>query len=391
MPNTLIAQWNGWNQRSGHDKTYHVGLIQNSSGTFDVRTAWGGRGSNLSRGEVGTGLPLADAEKLFEKQVKAKQVKSGYDTSPSISGMNCNTVFSAFATASGESFTPPEITSTADPVRFEGIGPMLLNEITEPEVEKYINNPEWGLMRKYDGVRQMIVVTNENGTFSHRGINKKGGFVPIRTEIQEAIESLGVPTLHIDGEAIGERLHCFNLLEKDGIDLASGQFQTAYEHLEQLLEGKTGAGLELVKLAVTKEDKRAMFNEIKAKGGEGVVFIRLASSYREGRPNSGGDILKFKFKASASCIVTGSRSGKRSVEISLLDGNKLVSVGNVTIPANYEVPTMDTLVEVEYLYVKNRQGNLFQPVYKGPRDDVEREECIIGQLKYKDAPLDDAA
>ena len=103
------------------------------------------------------------------------------------------------------------------------------------------------------------------------------------------------------------------------------------------------------------------------------------------------DILKFRFKGSASCIVTGSRPGKRSVQISLLDNDSLVCVGNVTIPSNYEVPAQNTLVEVEYLYVKEKGGNLYQPVYKGPRDDIDREECVVQQLKYKDEPLGAAA
>lgn len=388
--NTIKKQWNGWNNRSGHDKTYHVAIIETASGKFDVRTAWGARGSNLSRGDVGMGLSLATAEKAFEKQVKAKQSKSGYDSHPTIHGMDCNTVFAAFASASGESFTPPALARTADPVRFDGICPMLLNEIGESEVEKYINDPAWGMQQKFDGHRRMALVRNEDGARAFYGINKKGGFTLLAMETKEALESLGI-TLHVDGEAMGSVLQCFNLLEKDGLDLASGEFQTAYEHLEQLLEGKTGNGLELVQLARTADEKRKMFNQVKAKGGEGVVFIRLASSYCEGRPNSGGDILKFRFKGSASCIVTGSRPGKRSVQISLLDNDSLVCVGNVTIPSNYEVPAQNTLVEVEYLYVKEKGGNLYQPVYKGPRDDIDREECVVQQLKYKDEPLADAA
>jgi len=388
--NIILKQWNGWNNRAGHDKTYHVVIIETASGTYDVRTAWGARGSNLSRGDVSMGLSLATAENAFEKQVKAKQSKSGYDTHPTIHGMDCSTVFSAFASASGECFTPPAMALTADPVRFEGICPMLLNEIEESEVEKYINDPAWGMQQKFDGHRRMGLVKNEDGARAFYGINKKGGFALLAMETKEALESLGV-TLHVDGEAMGSVLHCFNLLEKDGVDLASEEFQTAYEHLEQLLEGKTGNGLELVQLARTSDEKREMFNQVKAKGGEGVVFIRLASSYREGRPNSGGDILKFRFKGSASCIVTGSRPGKRSVQISLLDNDSLVCVGNVTIPSNYEVPAQNTLVEVEYLYVKEKGGNLYQPVYKGPRDDIDREECVVQQLKYKDEPLAAAA
>lgn len=164
---------------------------------------------------------------------------------------------------------------------------------------------------------------------------------------------------------------------------------TRYNQLVRLLDGKTGSHLELVQMAVTTEEKRALYNSVKAKGGEGLVFKRLMAPYVAGRPNSGGDALKFKFKASASCFVIGGRTGKRSVELGLLDDGDTVSVGNVTIPANHDIPAEGQIVEVQYLYVKNKGGNLFQPVYLGVRNDVKKAECKIEQLKYKGVGEDD--
>jgi bifunctional non-homologous end joining protein LigD len=43
-------------------------------------------------------------------------------------------------------------------------------------------------------------------------------------------------------------------------------------------------------------------------------------------------------------------NGQRSVGVSLLDGDDWQPVGNVTVPANQEVPSGGDVVEVRYLY-----------------------------------------
>ena len=70
----------------------------------------------------------------------------------------------------------------------------------------------------------------------------------------------------------------------------------------------------------------------------------------------------------------------RSVAIAVIEGKKRVAVGNVTIPPNKEVPAVNSIIEVRYLYAV---GNLYQPTYLGVRDDMSFEDCSISQLKYK--------
>lgn len=60
------------------------------------------------------------------------------------------------------------------------------------------------------------------------------------------------------------------------------------------------------------------------------------------------------------------------------------AVGNVSIPANREVPAVGTVVEVRYLYAA-QGGSLYQPVYLGVRSDIEAPECVVAQLKFKTA------
>jgi bifunctional non-homologous end joining protein LigD len=57
-------------------------------------------------------------------------------------------------------------------------------------------------------------------------------------------------------------------------------------------------------------------------------------------------------------------------------------VGNVTIPPNKDVPAVGSVIEVRYLYAYEG-GSLYQPTYKGVRDDVDTEECRMNQLIYK--------
>jgi bifunctional non-homologous end joining protein LigD len=108
----------------------------------------------------------------------------------------------------------------------------------------------------------------------------------------------------------------------------------------------------------------------------------LEAHYTPGRPNSGGTQLKHKFYATCSAVVSKAND-KRSVELRLLDGKAWTPVGNVTIPPNFDVPAMAEVVEIRYLYAFRESNALYQPVYIGPRKDVEQHECILSQLKYK--------
>lgn len=114
----------------------------------------------------------------------------------------------------------------------------------------------------------------------------------------------------------------------------------------------------------------------------GVVFKHLDAPYIAGRPASGGTQRKFKLTASATCRVATRNSSKRSVSLELTQGDRWVGVGNVTIPANYPIPEVGALCEVEYLYAF-RGGSLFQPVHRGVRDDLTLAAASLTQLKYK--------
>ena len=142
--------------------------------------------------------------------------------------------------------------------------------------------------------------------------------------------------------------------------------------------------IDLMESAYLPRQKRDLFERLKARNREGVVFKRSDEIYTAGRPNSGGPRLKFKFVDTASFIVI-KVNGKRSVSLMVFDGDKVVPVGNVTIPPNHEIPGIGAVVETRYLYM-HRRGSLFQPVYLGTRDDIPAKECTLDQLKFKAEP-----
>jgi len=185
----------------------------------------------------------------------------------------------------------------------------------------------------------------------------------------------------IDGEAVGDTLYAFDLLEVKGNDLRQRRYLDRFSGLIMVIPPNLPA-LRWVSTAVDPNDKMEIYEELRQANSEGVVFKEVDAPYSPGRPNSGGTQLKYKFVESASFVVTG-RNAKRSVSLGLYDGDKLVPAGNVTIPPNHAVPALDEIVEVAYLYAFRESGSIYQPVYRGKRCDIPASECTTDQLKYK--------
>lgn len=342
------------------DKEYHVRLEARDNG-FVVNIAFGRRGSTLSTGTKTSAPVYYDAALMvFEKTVREKKAK-GY--------------------TEGENGTPYQHSDKASQV--SGLLPQLLNSIDEEEVARLVSNPSWCMQEKKDGRRLMLRKTGA----VVEGINKLGLVVSVAEPIVQTARELKGDFI-IDGEAIGDRLHAFDLLSRNGNDLREHSCRNRYGALLTLLFGSLQPrNISVVSCWTDSIDKANWLTTLKQQRAEGVVFKLWNAPYTAGRPNSGGAQLKYKFVATLSALVS-KVNRQRSVGLSLLDQEGWQPVGNVTIPPNHSVPKVGAVVEIRYLYAVP-DGSLYQPVYLGVRSDVEPHECGVSQLKFKRDEEDD--
>ena len=184
--------------------------------------------------------------------------------------------------------------------------------------------------------------------------------------------------------AVDEEYHTFDLLEHDGSYRAQ-PLRRRLVALFNLVASRQAPSISLVASYTQEAVKRRFLGRSREDNLEGVVFKDMTAPYIPGRPYSGGAQRKFKFVQTASVVVTNV-NGKRSVKIGVLDGERMISCGNVTIPVGSDIPGIGDIVEVRYLYAFPESGSLFQPVYLGVRDDIELKDCTRDQLQFKREP-----
>lgn len=336
------------------DKEYHAAVEPSGEG-YIVTFAYGRRGSTLTTGtKTPTIVTLEQATAIHTKLIREKAAK-GYQES-------------------AESTKPYHQSGSEG--NDSGIRCQLLNPVEGNEINQLLSNTTHCLQEKFDGRRLMVRKQGDIIT----GINRRGLVVSVPDSICQAVEEIPFDVL-IDGEAVGNKLHAFDLLEVKGNNIRQRRYIDRYAALLQILPRKSKA-LRWVTTVVTPADKTRHYEIIKNAGREGVVLKDMDAQFCIGRPNSGGTQLKFKFVESASFVVI-SRNAKRSVSLGLYHGDTLVPAGNVTIPPNHAVPAEGEVIEAKYLYAFRESGAIYQPVYLGKRFDIPAADCTTNQLKYK--------
>ena len=352
----------------GSDKVYNIWIEDNPTGGHRVLTEYGRRGSSLKLLIKGTSTSTSVTISMYEKLIKEKQAK-GYNI------IESDVITTVLIRSSGGTIVTgsTQINAKVD----SGFRPQLLNDIEESEVEKYLEDDDWCMEEKYDGERRMVSKHQED----IKGINRKGFELNLSINIEQAIRSAfrGKSCL-LDGEDMGNKLVLFDLI----------LLEKPFKDRRLLLQKKLSAlslnharSLKLSAIAWTTAEKKALYKKLIKNNAEGVVFKNIHAHYTPGKPNSGGSQLKFKFCATASCIVVGHHGTKESIALGVLDPQGLiVPIGNTTIYANQIKPPIGSIVEVKYLYYYPG-GSLFQPVLLGPRTDLDRNDCIVSKLKIK--------
>lgn len=354
MQSSIIQSSNLQFSDGRSDKLYNAAIIELDTG-YLVNFEYGRRGSTLRQGSKTTKpVELEKAKKLFNGLIKAKCSK-GYTSLDEI-----NTTCAIHAQSSIEK----------SPYK-----PQLLNPIDDAQLQSLLHNPMFLAQEKHDGERRLIA--KEDG--ATRGVNKKGQFLALYSHLEQASNGAEI-TFVVDGEDMGDHILVFDLLKHDDIDVTSLPLAERLARLSNL--PIFNDRIRFSKPVFTSDEKVKLLNRVKAESGEGIVFKRIDAPYEGGRPASGGAQLKHKLYATASVIVL-TQNDKRSVEIGLIDSNgNLISVGNVSIPPNKSIPDEKSVIEVRYLYAYVG-GSLYQPTFKEPRIDVDQNECLMNQLKFK--------
>lgn len=345
----------------GSDKIYEL-TIQQAGDGWVVNFANGRRGSPLKPGTK-TAVPVgyAEARKILNSTLYSK-VGEGYVP---IGGSR----FAAGMTAEAISVIAKESS---------GWLPQLLNPINDPEgeLDVYIHSDEWVAEEKHNGERRFVIVDADG----IRGGNRTGQTVALPQGIGLAAGEIGRMFV-LDGEHVGDRLNAFDILSLDGESITDLPLSDRRSILEGLVSAED-KHLRITEMVYGAQNKLDLIEAVKRRGGEGVVFKRLSSPYVIGKPSGGeGDWMKFKNWAELSAIVDAVNS-KRSVSLVLLDdAGERISVGNVTVPANKEIPNPGTVIEVRYLFAYEG-GSLYQPAFEKLRSDIRPDECLASQRKF---------
>lgn len=332
------------------DKVYQASLQPAEGGLFNVIFRNARRGSPLKLAKELAGLSWDAALAAFDKQVASKK-REGYTEQED-----------------GQAYTSSEFAG-----RDSGMRPQLPKPVSAEQAEQLVADPVWCLQLKANGENRML----HGGPDGVRGSNKKGLWVDIPQHWVEQLQRATDQPFVLCGEHVGETLFVFDALMIDGQDLRSQSFEHRLTVLESALSEWRVSCLELIPAFFDEQDKAQVLAAWREGRLEGGVFKRKDQPHIDGYSDA---CLKYKFCESSACQVLGRNGDKRSVAIGLLDdAGCMVPVGNVTIPANADIPCAGDVIEVQYLYF-NPGGAFEQPVYLFKRGDMEPAECRMSQV-----------
>jgi len=265
---TTTIQSASLHYREGNsDKVYHA-AIEPEGERYHVTFAYGRRGNTLNSGtKTPRPVTLAEASKVFDKLVASKLAK-GYHHSDASSGQS------------------KPYRQSGQEGRDSGIRCQLLNPVQDREVGRLLTSTRYCLQEKIDGRRLMVRKRGRRIT----GINRRGLVVAIPDPIREAVDQIPFNVL-IDGEAVGDTLHAFDLLEVKRCCLRKRRYLDRFSGLMMVIPSGLEA-LRWVSTAVDPDDKLEVYEELRSTNREGVVFKDIDAPHSPGRPNSGGPQLE---------------------------------------------------------------------------------------------------
>lgn len=366
-------------QEGTSDKVYHAELREIAPGAYDVEVAWGRRGAALQKGKKAVKVPLAAAQRTFDGLVRDK-TRKGYEIV-------------------SEESAPKEV---APPIgegsgsrakgarRTVGVRAQLLNPVDPDGVNALLDDAIHLAQQKLDGSRVLVHLTHEGPLAT----NRAGQATRIAQAILDGLAELPPGTI-VDGEVVvgddGATYWLFDVLAFGARELAAEPYARRYEVLFDEIDPGLSGPVRVVDTARAPEEKRALFERLRAARAEGIVFKRADAPHAEGRPASRGPQLKHKFVQSADVVLI--ENAGNAYRMQLRDGRgsggRWRDVGKVFSGTTNESRALldrrlsdgeRVVAEVQYLYATD-DDQLFQPVLVRLRDDKEPDDCRLSQLQ----------
>lgn len=364
MSKTMEKKVSLYNIEGTSDKVYTI-WIEPKGSLYMVESQGGRRGGPVQHWtKTKEPVSFEKAEAVFDKTVKAK-LADGYhegEDAPAHSHPGARTD--------------------------GGYRSMLLTQVAEEDIERYLSDEAWGAQEKQNG--KHIIAKIQGGVVT--AYNKSGLACPIPVIVQEALGTLKNDHV-LDGELVGEIYHVFDVIESASFkdEMPYSARADAAMYLAGLSKSPNVRG---VPLAVGTCEKRELLAKLRKGKKEGIVFKLLAAKRVAGKIDNLKKALaiKVKFYKEMDCVVI-SWTDKSSIEVGAYEGpigSPLVSVGKVTVPAKYvKQVKVGGVARISYLYGTTPGRQLYQanldPDDAGifMRDDVLAKDCLMSAMQFE--------
>lgn len=364
-------------QEGTSDKVYEAEVVADGDGTWTVKVAWGRRGGPLQRGTKAVKVPLAKAEREYEKLVREKTSKGYQEVTAEVQP-------AAVAPPVGQGSASRAVAGGKGRAKLAQAAQLLV-ACDERELEALLADEQVVAQQKLDGARVLVHVGE-----TVVATNRAGQVTALADAALLASLADLVRGTVLDGELVqdasGPCLWLFDCLQHGTEDLRPRGYLERYQELDVVVDQVSGP-VKLVPLFRTAAQKRALLERLRRERAEGIVFKRVDAPYVPGRPSSGGPQRKYKFTKSADVVIVENAGNAYAMVVHDAQGAAR-AVGKVFAGTTNELRAeLDArlgrgetpVAEVEYLYATD-DDQLFQPVFLRLRDDKEPDECTLDQL-----------
>ena len=264
--------------------------------------------------------------------------------------------------------------------------PMEFREAAMADVPKYIEDDKYYFQQKVDGIRGQLVLDPGKAPWFR---SKSGDQLVNSTAAKVSTPLLkkrgagspeGSPAVTIDGEMLDGKWYVFDMTVAGSEGLP---WETRMEMAESWVKSMNDAGIDQIvalPTARTPAEKKALFDAIKASGGEGVMMKRRDAAYKFGQRTD--QILKAKITSTADVVVMERNvDGKENAVVGVYRNGKLERVANVPTQGKGN-PQVGDVLEVEYLWAHPGTKLLTQARIKKARPDKDPLTATDTQFRY---------